>query len=390
MAAVASRPRSSQRRRCRPRPAASRSTQVLELSVPRQPRRLADGLSHRVDVQRARRAQHLRRRGPGIPGAAPHVLPARRRPGADQPVALRRTAGRSSTSAAAITARTGTPRATCSRTRRAAPCSRACRSGRSRRAARATPKLLGEGDTPAIAPTGDRVAFVKDRRIWIAPLDGSKPAEQAFFARGTSESPAWSPDGRSLAFVSDRDDHSFIGIFTDASQPIRYLAASTSRDDGPLWSGGRRQIAFVRQPGRGGTPQSPLVQQPQPWSIMIADARAQPDGDPARSVVEERHRARRFDAAHRRRRQPALGRRRSPRLPLVSGRLAASLFDPASGQGRHADAADAGRVHGRARVADARRPLPRLQREHRRAIATTSIAATSSRCRSTARRRRRR
>jgi dipeptidyl aminopeptidase/acylaminoacyl peptidase len=135
------------------------------------------------------------------------------------------------------------------------------------------PKLLGEGDSPAIAPAGDRVAFVKDRRIWIAPLDGSRPAEQAFFARGTSEAPAWSPDGRALAFVSDRDDHAFIGIFTDASQPIRYLAASTSRDANPQWSGDGRQIAFIRQPGRGGTPQSPLVQQPQPWAIMLADAR---------------------------------------------------------------------------------------------------------------------
>ena len=54
------------------------------------------------------------------------------------------------------------------------------------------PKLLGEGDEPAIAPTDDRVAFVKDKRIWIAPIDGSKPAQQEFFARGSSESPAWS------------------------------------------------------------------------------------------------------------------------------------------------------------------------------------------------------
>ena len=138
----------------------------------------------------------------------------------------------------------------------------------------AAPKLVGDGDTPAISPANDRVAFVKERRIWIAPLDGSKPAEQAFFARGTSEAPTWSRDGRSLAFVSDRDDHSFIGIFTDATQPIRYLTVSTSRDDNPLWSQDGGRIAFVRQPGRGGTPQSPLVQQPQPWSIVLASARS--------------------------------------------------------------------------------------------------------------------
>src|SRR6185503_12455460 len=142
---------------------------------------------------------------------------------------------------------------------------------------RGAPKLVGEGDTPAISPAGDRVAVVRDRQIYIGPVDGSKPAEQAFFARGTSESPVWSPDGRSLAFVSNRDDHSFIGIFTDATQPIRYLAASTSRDDNPLWSADGSRLAFVRQPGRGGTPQSPLVQQPQPWSIMLTGSRDDAD-----------------------------------------------------------------------------------------------------------------
>jgi dipeptidyl aminopeptidase/acylaminoacyl peptidase len=136
-------------------------------------------------------------------------------------------------------------------------------------AAGGTPVLLGDGDVPAVAPRTNLVAFERDRRIWIAPIDGSKPAEQAFFARGTSQAPTWSPDGHTLAFVSNRDDHSFIGLFTPG-QPLRYLAPSTSRDSSPAWSRDGREIAFVRQPGRGGTPRPPLVQLPSPWAIWVA------------------------------------------------------------------------------------------------------------------------
>src|SRR2546426_5081944 len=136
-------------------------------------------------------------------------------------------------------------------------------------AAGGQPTLLGEGDDPAIAPDNHLVAFVRDRRIWISRIDGSKPADQAFFARGTSQSPTWSPDGRTLAFVSNRGDHSFIGLFTP-EQPIRYVAPSTSRDSSPTWSPDGRQIAFVRQPGVGGAPRSPLVQAPLPWAILVA------------------------------------------------------------------------------------------------------------------------
>lgn len=132
-----------------------------------------------------------------------------------------------------------------------------------------TPVLLGDGDEPAVAPHTNLVAFERDRRIWMAPIDGSKPAEQAFFARGTSQAATWSPDGKTLAFVSNREDHSFIGLFTPG-QPIRYLAPSTSRDSSPAWSPDGREIAFVRQPGRGGTPKPPLMQQPSPWSIWVA------------------------------------------------------------------------------------------------------------------------
>ena len=146
----------------------------------------------------------------------------------------------------------------------------------------ASPRLIGDGDDPAISPSGDRVAFVRDHRVWIGPIDGSRPAEQAFFARGSSESPTWSPDGRQLAFVSNRDDHSFIGIFTGRGEPIRYVTPSTSRDSEPQWSrGAGQQLLFVRQPGRGGTPRSALVQVPSPWSLVTASAQSAAGATPS-------------------------------------------------------------------------------------------------------------
>jgi dipeptidyl aminopeptidase/acylaminoacyl peptidase len=133
------------------------------------------------------------------------------------------------------------------------------------------PKLLGEGDEPAISPKSDRAVFLKDRAIWSVPVDGSTPAKRLFFARGEAGSPEWSPDGSKLAFVSNRGDHSFIGIYTNDSTPIVYLAPSTSRDSSPRWSPDGKRIAFVRRPGNGGAPEPILEQRPQAWSIWTAD-----------------------------------------------------------------------------------------------------------------------
>lgn len=139
------------------------------------------------------------------------------------------------------------------------------------RVAGGAPRLIGEGDDPVVAPRGNRVAFVRNRQIWLAPIDGSKEPQHAFYARGTSESPVWSPDGRTLAFVSNRNDHSFIGLFT-AEQPIRFIAPSTSRDSLPAWSPDGKKVAFLRQPGTGGAPRPPLARtEPQSWSILVAN-----------------------------------------------------------------------------------------------------------------------
>jgi dipeptidyl aminopeptidase/acylaminoacyl peptidase len=130
-------------------------------------------------------------------------------------------------------------------------------------------KRIGDGVGPVIAPRNHRVAFLRDGRIWIAPIDGSTPA-QSVYIRGTSEGLTWSPDGETLAFASNRDTHGFITLFTRAGQPVQYVAPSTSRDSAPAWSPDGSQLAFVRQPGGGssGADANPKVD---PWSIVVSD-----------------------------------------------------------------------------------------------------------------------
>jgi len=124
-----------------------------------------------------------------------------------------------------------------------------------------------------VISSGNVVAFVRDRAIWTAPVDGKTAAKKLFSMNGDAGDPRWSPDGTRLAFVSGRVDHSLIGIFTNDSTPIRWIAPSTQRDFSPRWSPDGSHLVFVRTPGNGGAPDSLLVDHPTAWSIWRADAR---------------------------------------------------------------------------------------------------------------------
>ena len=90
------------------------------------------------------------------------------------------------------------------------------------------PKVLAEATGPVISPISDTVAFSKDGAIMTVPIDGSAAARRLFSARGTNGSPEWSLDGGRLAFVSRRNEHSFIGVYTNDSSPILWLQPSTT------------------------------------------------------------------------------------------------------------------------------------------------------------------
>jgi dipeptidyl aminopeptidase/acylaminoacyl peptidase len=135
------------------------------------------------------------------------------------------------------------------------------------------PRPIGDGNSPAVSPRGDRVAFVAKDEIWWAPLDGSEKASRAFVARGRCGSPRWSPDGSQLAFVSSRGGHGFVGVFDPKEKAVRYLDPSVDRDVEPAWSPDGKRVAFLRIPT---SPAAREVLRPHregsPWSIRVADA----------------------------------------------------------------------------------------------------------------------
>jgi dipeptidyl aminopeptidase/acylaminoacyl peptidase len=133
-------------------------------------------------------------------------------------------------------------------------------------------RKLAEGRDPAVSPDGATVAFLKSDQIWTLDLrdPAAKPA-QVLHTRGDLSELSWSPDGKYLSFVSDRGDHSFIGVYTPASQTLAYLDPSTEHDGHPVWSPDSRSIAFVRVPpdttGVHFGPRRTAV----PWSLRVAD-----------------------------------------------------------------------------------------------------------------------
>ena len=133
-------------------------------------------------------------------------------------------------------------------------------------------RKLAEGESPAIAPAGDRVAFIKGGQAWVVSLRAPKPvATQLFFARGTTGQLTWSPDGKHLAFISNRGPLSLLGVYTPGAATVQWVAPATTNATSPRWSPDGTRIAFATLPGGGGPAKPRLERQPLPFELWVGN-----------------------------------------------------------------------------------------------------------------------
>lgn len=100
---------------------------------------------------------------------------------------------------------------------------------------------------PAIAPKGDRLAYIQDfSNIDMLQIEPGKPPRSFAPSTRTETYPQYSPDGRRVAFCSDRSGQ--LQVWTsesDGSNPIQ-LTNSLGASGTPRWSPDGRFIAFDR------------------------------------------------------------------------------------------------------------------------------------------------
>src|SRR5579884_874837 len=85
------------------------------------------------------------------------------------------------------------------------------------------PRRIGPGQSPAVSPRGDKVAWLAGGQVFFEALGEEAKPRQLIHDRGRDTSIAWSPDGRRLAFTSNRRDHTLLGVYDFAAGAVRWM-----------------------------------------------------------------------------------------------------------------------------------------------------------------------
>jgi Tol biopolymer transport system component len=101
---------------------------------------------------------------------------------------------------------------------------------------------------PAVAPTGDRIAFTSFRdggnaEIYVMNADGTGQTNLTQSA-GIDSQASWSPDGQRIAFRSDRSGDWEIYVMNSDGSGVENVSQSPGVDDAPAWSPDANRIAF--------------------------------------------------------------------------------------------------------------------------------------------------
>jgi Tol biopolymer transport system component/DNA-binding winged helix-turn-helix (wHTH) protein len=105
---------------------------------------------------------------------------------------------------------------------------------------------------PAVAPGGDRVAFVSTRsgshEVWVAAADGSGARQLTRFEGARVSAPQWSPDGGRLAVSARVEGNAdvFVGLPDGTVRPVTEHPAD---DVAPTWSRDGEWIYFASDRG---------------------------------------------------------------------------------------------------------------------------------------------
>ncbi len=128
------------------------------------------------------------------------------------------------------------------------------------------PVLIGEGRSPAIAPAGDRIAYIRGTELWLW-ASGQNPRRIGAVS-GEVTRLVWSPNGKRLLFTEKRRDYGLVGVLELEQARLHYLDPGLGYSVEPAFSPDGTQLAFIRYvepPPRADPDSGPY------WSIRVAD-----------------------------------------------------------------------------------------------------------------------